>query len=92
MLADRLPRWRSYAACRGRGELFYDTDRFAEQLACAICSTCGVRDLCLAAALEEEHGPSDTYGVRGGLTAEQRRTRKRRDPFVTHRVTDDGST
>jgi hypothetical protein len=73
MLTVRLPPWRTYAACHGRGELFYAADPLSETIALAVCRGCGVREACLAAALVEESDAATVYGVRGGLTANERR-------------------
>lgn len=67
-----LARWRRFAACRNRLELFYAGDEFSQRLACAICAGCGVRERCLADALEVEAGTPYRYGVRGGMTPAQR--------------------
>ena len=40
----RLPAWRRYAACAGRGALFYATDPVSEAIAVAVCAGCGVRE------------------------------------------------
>ena len=68
------------AACVGHDpELWFRldktlTDRDATKLAVAICSTCPVREACLAQALKDEGGVSVTgrHGIFGGLTPEQR--------------------
>jgi WhiB family redox-sensing transcriptional regulator len=59
----------SRAACRGKGDLFFD-DMKKLQVAQAkkICAACPVLAECRAHALENEE-----YGVWGGLTANQRR-------------------
>lgn len=68
--------WRDHAACRDM-----DTDDFypergnrAEAIQ-AICRTCPVQATCLADALEWERsiGLYAVHGIRGGLTAPQRR-------------------
>ena len=75
--------WYSSAACRGYdSELWFPEDaryragKPRDEEAKRICNTvCKVRLDCLAAALkEEEDGPSHRFGIRGGLTAEERRT------------------
>lgn len=75
--------WLELAACRGRPtEWWYPSagDRFAIGVARSICRTCPVRAECLAEALELEGDlpGSYRYGIRGGLTAEQRRRRHSR--------------
>ncbi|SDM47189.1 Lsr2 protein [Streptomyces sp. cf386] len=64
--------WRLRAACRGQ-----DTEQWFGQIheigaALAICARCPVRDMCLYECMREEV-PSYRYGVRGGLTAADRR-------------------
>jgi hypothetical protein len=41
-------------------------------MALALCEACPVRDDCLDAAIEEERGVAG-FGIRGGLTADERR-------------------
>lgn len=69
--------WFKSAACRG-----VDTEAFFPsgggvrntRLALAICRTCSVKQACLDAALDEEkHAAFGVYGIRGGLTADERR-------------------
>ena len=74
---DRLaqrPEWWQYAECRGLPvDLFFDRDRTWDAL--KVCEECEVRQQCADAAVEEERVDALVYvkGVRGGMTAEQRR-------------------
>lgn len=80
-----IDHWRTRAACAGSDtELFYMPDeggrparngyRPAHPAAAAYCRTCPVK----AACLEDALATNDQYGVRGGLTAEQRAALKKR--------------
>ena len=75
LLADlvRQPRWRRDAACRGHAALFFASDDVSERIALSVCAGCSVRLRCLAEALTEEADSWRCFGVRGGLTAAQRR-------------------
>lgn len=69
--------WRTRAACRGMdGELFFpnDSDTPGQANAKAICATCPVLDACLLDALdvEDRTGAYSRYGIRGGLTGDER--------------------
>jgi len=75
------PAWHAQAACRGEDRaLFHDprahehftVRRDREQSAIEVCSTCTVRQVCLDDALSDDL--REQVEVRGGLTAEQRRT------------------
>ena len=69
------PWWHLYAACIGRMQLMYSPDHLDQQIALQVCAGCGVRELCLAEALDEErdgHGRW-CFGVRGGLSGTERR-------------------
>jgi hypothetical protein len=68
----RLTTWRRYAACRGRGALFYASDPMSQAVAVAICESCGVREACAADAAVEEAEPPLVFGVRAGMTAGER--------------------
>lgn len=82
------PIWRAPATVACRGEdvaLFYKGEREdaaarEERTAQAkeLCSWCPHRAECLEAAMAEEAGGGGRYGIRGGLTEEERRTRYRR--------------
>lgn len=89
--ADSLPawaRWRLNAACRGMTtELFfptaYDPPEVTER-ALAICARCPVRETCLAMALKHDGSPA--YGIRGGMTANQRMKVGRRGGNILDRA------
>lgn len=70
--------WQLAAACRGRQEIFFTPDEFAESRvdrrrregrAKAICGTCQVRIECLTEAMQSE----ERFGVWGGLTERERK-------------------
>lgn len=68
-------RWRDQAACRDADpELFFPVGtrgpaKLQEAEAKAVCARCPVRARCLQVALESR----DDYGVRGGMSEEERR-------------------
>jgi WhiB family transcriptional regulator, redox-sensing transcriptional regulator len=69
--------WRRRAACRDRGELFYDAaDHRAVAEAKAICAGCPVFERCRAFADETEG--SFLFGIWAGESASERRERRRR--------------
>lgn len=76
----RPPAWHARAACQDEvAELFFEVFREASQdrrarqeKAVKVCASCPVRAECLDDALLDE--PRAQAEVRGGLTAEQRRT------------------
>jgi WhiB family redox-sensing transcriptional regulator len=71
----RLPAWRCYAACRTVGpSLFFAPDGASQAIAQAVCAGCDVREDCAAEAAVEELDQPFVFGVRGGLTASERRT------------------
>lgn len=74
---EAIVAWSKSAACAGMDtEIFFPSGSGARnnRLALAICRTCPVRDSRLDAALDEEkHAAYGVYGIRGGLTAEERR-------------------
>lgn len=69
--------WFKSAACRGEDtEIFFPSGGGTRntRLALAICRTCHVKQACLDAALDEEKNAAyGVYGIRGGLTADERR-------------------
>jgi hypothetical protein len=79
----RLPAWRRFAACRGRGRLFYATDPVSQATAVTICAGCGARDDCADEAAVDETDERYRFGVRGGLTAAERGRRCERGPQGT---------
>lgn len=72
---DTSAHWAERAACAGMDpELFFPKGNGGAVKAKQVCARCPVRDVCLAAALEEEaeYAPW-VYGVRGGKTATERK-------------------
>jgi hypothetical protein len=75
--------WRSLAACRTEDpDLFFPLGtegHWALQIEQAknLCRRCPVAETCLTEALREEGGRYDRYGIRGGLTAPERRNLRR---------------
>jgi len=77
------PIWRApgRTACLGedtalfyKGEQERATERAARtEKAKELCRACRFRAECLEAAMEEEHGGGGRYGIRGGLTEEERK-------------------
>lgn len=80
---ETAPIWRApgRAACLGEDvSLFYkgEQERAAVRLARVrkakgVCQACPFRAGCLEAAMEEEKGGGGRYGIRGGLTEDERR-------------------
>ena len=69
--------WRKGAACRNYPTwLFYDESDEGDDEAKLICASCPVHRQCLAQALiEEGRAPADErFGIRAGLTPEERAT------------------
>lgn len=65
--------WQSRAECRGEDtEMFFSTDH--EDEAKAVCGWCPVRGECLDWAI----GLNTSYGVYGGMTADERAAERRR--------------
>jgi hypothetical protein len=62
------------AACRGADiDIFFKLSVPAnKEMALALCQACRVRPECLAASMREETG-IQRFGIRGGLTADERR-------------------
>lgn len=77
-MTDPSTRWWHQAACLDEPlTTFFNPDgaRMSTLPALAICATCPVQQACLDDALREErHTSGGRYGVRGGMTAEQRST------------------
>jgi WhiB family redox-sensing transcriptional regulator len=62
--------WQDRAACYGIDpDVFFPTSEEEAGPALAYCSSCAIRDICLAWALKN----GERYGVWGGLTEQQRR-------------------
>jgi WhiB family transcriptional regulator, redox-sensing transcriptional regulator len=73
----QLTGWRQRAKCAGLDtELFYPEPATgaAKRAAKAVCARCDVKLECLLDAL----ATSEQFGIRGGLTARERRTMTRR--------------
>lgn len=78
---DRLPAdpsppdvWQDQAACFGVDpDIFFPVSEEEAGPALAFCSSCSLRELCLAWALKN----GERYGVWGGLTEQQRRRLQR---------------
>jgi hypothetical protein len=67
--------WLELAACRGSPTwLWFSTRPLDRARTVAVCTSCRVRGECLADALALE-ADGYRFGVRGGLTADERRTR-----------------
>lgn len=77
-MTAELPRsegWKFRAECVGEDpELFFDKTQEAMAAAVAVCDRCPVIEQCLSEALAQEGmgGQYGRYGIRGGLTPEQR--------------------
>lgn len=63
----------AYAARRRPTAIWFADDSFTQAVAKAICRGCPVREKCLAAALAAD-GDGARFGMRGGLTARERRS------------------
>ncbi|WP_134727423.1 WhiB family transcriptional regulator [Amycolatopsis nivea] len=62
-------KWYRHAACRDRTSLdWHSTNPDEIELCRLICASCTVRTACLREAVEE----CDAWGVRGGLTPDER--------------------
>ncbi len=71
----RSQAWKFRAACVGEDpELFFDQSKPGIQAALEVCERCPVVTECLAEALHQEGrgGQYARYGIRGGMTPEQR--------------------
>lgn len=77
--------WQEVAACSGADtELFFsNSDR---RMALEYCVRCPVVSDCLSWANSFETGPRDTYGIYGGLTAEDRITLRLRQIRLAHQI------
>jgi hypothetical protein len=70
--------WTFWAACRGEDpELFFSDDRDDHNAAKTICRSCPVLAECRADAFATDL--SIPYGIRGGLSANERRRTRRED-------------
>ena len=72
--------WRDRALCLDDGRNWWVDDTRAPKAIAeliAVCERCPVDRECLSAAMSEENGMKDVIGVRGGLTASERKSLKR---------------
>ena len=79
--SDSRSEWITRAACRdAEPELWFSPLKAAVDAAKNVCRACPVRTFCLADVLETEAKMSihDTWGVAGGLSADQRRALRAR--------------
>jgi hypothetical protein len=74
--------WRAQAACIDTGDLMFPDpgDRRSVTEAKRVCAGCPVMEVCLADAMDDEHGRSkaNRFGIRGGLDTGQRYAKYRR--------------
>lgn len=76
-LAALFPAWHRDAACAGSDlALFFPAKGGSNREALELCGMCSVREECLAEAMADE---ALDWGVRGGLTAQARKARRRND-------------
>jgi hypothetical protein len=71
------PDWHRDAACAGTEVDLFFGSKANKPLAIAICASCTVRVECASEAIDDERHVSGVFGVRAGLTAEQRQARLR---------------
>jgi WhiB family redox-sensing transcriptional regulator len=72
-LADTSTSWLELAACRGKPlSWWYSDSAYTQGVARLVCRSCPVRGECLAEALALEVN-GERYGMRGGLSADERR-------------------
>jgi hypothetical protein len=78
LLAALHPEWHEHAACRGEPVTVFFPERTAGRnpygRALELCGRCSVREECADEALAD---PTLDFGVRGGMTADARRARRR---------------
>lgn len=87
--------WQENAACTGQPlDLFFPVEKLRARdpyaAGRALCESCPVRDACLTTAMAEEPRESRRYGLRGGLTPDQRATlvrKARRYPSNDYGIT-----
>lgn len=73
----RIASWKDHALCPGMTDLFYSTNKADEAKAKDVCRHCSVTEQCLAEALELEHSANSVFGVRGGMTVDERKALRR---------------
>jgi WhiB family redox-sensing transcriptional regulator len=76
MLTADSAAWRARAACVGRPtSWWFSADESIESArALRVCRDCTVRAECLTEALAVESSKGDMHGIRGGVTAQRRRS------------------
>jgi hypothetical protein len=83
LFASWIPSWHDEAPCREFQDVspWFPTRGQSNQPALDICGHCPVRTECLAEALDD---PKLDYGIRGGATANARKTmrRDRQRPYI----------
>ncbi len=67
----RLPRWRRYAACKGRSDVFYANGPISEAMAVEGLRRLG-SESCLDEALAAETGATYRFGIVAGYTPSER--------------------
>lgn len=73
-----LAGWRPYAACLHLPvDVWFTSPGEDVTILRKVCGACPVRILCLEDAMTAERVPSDTHGMRGGLTAYERNKLRR---------------
>ena len=72
-LPSGRPSWHAHAACHGRGDLMFSTDRRRIAEAKELCRRCPAQERCARDALER----GEKYGVWGGLAEGDRRSASR---------------
>lgn len=75
------------AECRGVDiNVFFDLSATGHrEMALELCRACRVQDDCLAASMREETG-SQRFGIRGGLTPEERKRLGKKDEYQRKRA------
>jgi len=82
-LSASMYSWIQDANCTSTDpELFFSEDSYAVKSARKICEECPVKAQCLNDAIERD----DQFGMRGGLTARERETLRRKLKYSRSRV------
>jgi WhiB family redox-sensing transcriptional regulator len=82
LLASWMPAWHAEALCRGHDPgPWFPRKGESNQPALEVCGKCPVRAVCLTEALDD---PKLDFGIRGGATANARKTmrRNRQRPYI----------
>lgn len=75
-IARAMPEWHRHAECAGEDiAVFFPSRGGSSKRAYELCGICPVRESCLADALAD---PDLDHGIRGGLSAEARKAKRRR--------------